>query len=169
MGPFSRIFGGSKRPADPPGLRHEIEKAMNGLAVATAAHDSTWHLGQADWSLDQDIGNLIFTTPQGMQAVAPAQIIGTYDTQNGTWLWGWDHPSVDPSLAKNANRMLAYGRLHGYPKLTTRQLQITEDEAWELTALAFRVCAANGAYRGPAGTTLVFMTFGEVKLSKRTR
>jgi len=51
---------------------------------------------------------------------------------------------------------------------TTRKLQITEDQAWELAALAFMVCGANGAYRGPAGTALVFMTFGKVQLSKAT-
>jgi hypothetical protein len=168
MEPSGHISPGGKEPTDPPALRHEIEKAMNGLAAATAAHDSTWHLAEADWSLDQQVGNLVFTTPQGMQAVAPAQIIGTYNTQDGTWLWAWDHPSVEPSLAKDAKKMLAYGQRHGYAKLTTRKLQITEAEAWELTALAFLICDANGAYRGPAGTALVFMTFGEVQLSKAT-
>ena len=84
MGLFGRIFGGNKGPADPPALRQEIEKAMNGLAAVTTAHNSTWHLGEADWSLDQDVGNLVFTTQQGIQAVAPAQIIGTYNTKDGT-------------------------------------------------------------------------------------
>ena len=150
---------------DPAALRAEIEKAMNGLAAATAAHDGTWHLGQADWTLDQDVGDLVFTTP-GIRAVAPAQIIGTYSTQDGTWLWGWDHASVVPALAEHARRVRAYGEEHGYERLTTQKLACTEHEAWELTALAFLLCRANGAYRGPAGPTLVFMTFGEVRLSK---
>ena len=42
----------------------------------------------------------------------------------------------------------------------------SEDEAWEFTALACQLCRAQGAYRGPAGTALVYMTFGEVTLSK---
>lgn len=167
MGLFDRMFGGKKRPAEPPALRLEIEKAMNGLAVVTAAHDGTWHIKEATWSLNQEVGTLVFTT-QGLRAVAPAQIIGTYNTQDGTWLWAWDHPSVVPSLAKDAKKLLAYGQQHGYTRLTTRTLQCTEDEAWELTALAFMLCKANGAYRGPAGSTLVYMTFGEVKLSKAT-
>ncbi len=107
---------------DPPSLRHEIERAMNGLAAVTAAHDGTWHLGEADWSLDQDVGNLVFTTPHHVQAVAPAQIIGTYNTQDSTWLWAWDHPSVEPPLAKDAKRLRAYGQQHGYSKLTTPKL-----------------------------------------------
>jgi hypothetical protein len=153
-------------PADPPALRQLIERAMNGLAAVTTAHIATWHLDEADWNLDQDVGDLTFTTQQGMQAVAPAQIIGSHNEVEGTWLWAWDHPSVYPALAKDAHTMLAYGEQHGYTKLTTRKLEITESEAWELTALAFLLCGANGAYRGPAGDAAVFMTFGEVRLSK---
>src|SRR5262245_48588854 len=132
MGLFNRMFGG-KTTDDPSEMRQEIETAMNGLAAATTAHDRTWHLGEADWSLDQDVGNLVFTTPQGMQAVARAQIIGTYNTQDGTWLWAWDHPSIEESLAKDAKTMFEYGNERGYAKLTTRKLKCTEHEAWELT------------------------------------
>jgi hypothetical protein len=39
-------------------------------------------------------------------------------------------------------------------------------QAWEFTALACHLCDAQGAYRGPAGTALVFMTFGEVTLAQ---
>ena len=45
-------------------------------------------------------------------------------------------------------------------------VECTEEQAWEFTAVAARLGDANGAYRGPAGTTLVFMTFGQVSLSK---
>jgi len=165
MGLFGRIFGGNKEAGDPPAFRQEVEQALNGLAAVTSAHDATWHLGKASWSLDQEVGNLVFTS-QGIQAIAPAQIIGTYNTLDGTWLWAWDHPSVVPPLAQHAKKMFEYGQHLGYEKLTTRKLAIAEQEAWELTALAFKVCQANGAYRGPAGTARVFMTFGKVALSK---
>lgn len=140
---------------------------MNGLALATSAHDGTWHLGSAEhWSVDQDVGTIIFSLPQATKGVAAVQIIGTYNTEDGTWLWGWDHPSVAGPLAEHAKKVLAYGQQHGYARLTTRKLQCTETEAWELTALAYMLCGANGAYRGPAGSALVYMTFGEVELSK---
>jgi hypothetical protein len=35
-----------------------------------------------------------------------------------------------------------------------------------MAAFAVKLCAAQGAYRGPAGSTYIFMTFGEVKLTK---
>ena len=50
--------------------------------------------------------------------------------------------------------------------LTTEKLECEESDTWELTALACKLCEAGGAYRSRAGNTLVFMTFGEVRLSK---
>ncbi|WP_371873425.1 hypothetical protein [Massilia phyllostachyos] len=47
----------------------------------------------------------------------------------------------------------------------TRKIHCSEDEAWAFAAVANRLGNANGVYRGPDGTALVFMTFGEVKLS----
>ena len=99
-------------------------------------------------------------------ATAPAQIIGTYSTQSGTWLWGWDHPSVEPALQKDAKRVLEFGEQNEVEVLTTRKLECSEDEAWEFTALACHLCGAQGGYRGPAGPALVFMTFGKVTLSQ---
>jgi hypothetical protein len=43
----------------------------------------------------------------------------------------------------------------------------TEDDAWAMAALAVKLCGERAAYRGPSGTTYVFIAFGEVKLSKK--
>lgn len=142
-----------------------LDRSMEELRLKTAAHDSCWGLGTADWAVDQDTGLITFTGKK-MVATAPAQIIGTYNTQDDTWLWGWDHSSVADNMAEHARRVHDYGEQHGIPALTTRRLQCSEDEAWEFTALACHLCEAQGAFRGPAGTALVFMTFGDVTLSQ---
>ena len=94
------------------------------------------------------------------------QIIGTYNADDGTWLWGWDHPSVPAPLQQHARRLKVYGEERGIAAITTRKLSCEEAEAWDFAALACKLCEAQGAYRGPAGSALVFMTFGEVKLGK---
>jgi hypothetical protein len=142
-----------------------VERSMEELRLKTAAHDSGWGLGAADWAVDQDTGLITFTGKK-MVATAPVQIVGTYYTQDGTWLWGWDHPSVADELAEHARRVHDFGAEHSLDTLTTRKVACTEDEAWEFAALACHLCGAQGAYRGPAGTALVFMTFGEVTLSQ---
>ncbi len=155
-----------KRPKGDADYRALIERSMEELRLKTAAHASGWGLGKIDrWDLDQEDGRLIFTSKK-LVAIAPAQIIGTYNAQSGTWLWAWDHPSVLPSLREHARRVREYGEQHGIAALTTRKLECSETQAWEFTALAFHLCEAQGAYRGPAGAALVFMTFGEVMLSQ---
>jgi hypothetical protein len=59
-----------------------------------------------------------------------------------------------------------YGTRRGLAELTTRKLSVSKEKAWELTALACKLGRSQGAYVGPAGTTLVFFTFGEVTLEK---
>lgn len=145
-----------------------MKRAAAELRAKTVGHDGIWQLSQADWDVDMDRGTVVFTSPKGIQATAPVQIIGTYNTEDGTWLSGWDHPFVALPLAEHANRLLAYGQEHNIPRLTTRKLKCSEDECWNLTALACLLCEAQGGYRGPAGTAMVFMTFGEVTLSKAT-
>ena len=167
MGLLGDLFGhGPAKVPYPSALRPQVEKAVHALEALTAAHDASWQLGEADWSVDQDEGTIEFASPTGIVATAPVQIIGTYNTKDGTWLWGWDHPSVAAPLATHAKKVYAYGQQHGFDVLTTRKLQCPEEQCWELAALACMLCGAQGAYRGPAGTTLIFFTFGSVTVRK---
>lgn len=142
----------------------EAERAVQALQLKTAAHDGTWGLGQADWNADLRAGTLTFTGER-MQAVTRVQVVGTYDTDSGTFLWGWDHPSVPESVAQAARAVLAFAQEHGLQGLQKRKVACTEDDAWAFTALAAQLTDAQGAYRGPVGPTLVFMTFSDVQLS----
>ena len=97
----------------------------------------------------------------------PITAIGTYSVDYETWLWAWANPSIDADLKRDALRVLDYGRQHGVERLTTPKWPADETDGWRMAALANRLCSSNGAYRGPAGKTVVFMTFGEIKLEKR--
>lgn len=144
-----------------------IKQSVEGLRTQTSAHAATWHLGEeADWAADQDIGVIRLTFADGTIAEADLQIVGTYNTVDGTFLWGWDHPSVAEPLQKHASLAKEFGEQHGLSKYTEQKVKCSEDDAWEFTAVAARLGNANGAYRGPSGTALVYMTFGEIKLSK---
>jgi len=151
-----------------PEFKALLDQSMEELRLKTSAHVAIARLGQAEkWNLDQDQGDLVFTLPD-MIVTCPAQIIGSYDSRGRTWMWAWANPSIADNLKRDALKVKAYGLEHRVGRLTTAEWVGDETEAWKMTALAVMLCAAQGAYRGPAGTTFVFMTFGPVRLSKRT-
>lgn len=145
-----------------------VQQSVEGLKVQTAAHSAAWRLGEeASWSVDQDKGIVQFLFADGVVATAPVQIIGTYNPQSGTFLWGWDHPSVVEPLSRAATLVRRYGEEHNVVSFTTREVYCTEAEAWTFTAVAAALDSANGAYRANSGGPLVYMTFGDVQLEKQ--
>ena len=144
-----------------------VARAMEELRIKTASFDRLFQLGRADWQLDQDTGIIEFTSPKGLVATAPAQIVGSFNLDDKTWLWSWDNPSVEPALTAHAKLTQRYGQQRGIPELTTRKMVTTEEKAWEMTALTCKLGGYQGAYRGPAGQTMVFITFGDVQLQKQ--
>jgi hypothetical protein len=142
-----------------------VEQSLEELRIKTEAHDRVWQLSEAAWSVDQATGEIVFTNKDGMTATCAVQILGTFNTADSTWLWAWDHPSVESELAEHARTLKAYGEAHKISDLTTRKLTTTEDKCWEFAAVACKLNDAQGAYRGPAGETAkVFMTFGTPRL-----
>jgi len=138
------------------------------LELKTRSHKEAWGLGKIDrWDFSQDTGEMVFSLPDGMKAVCPAQIIGTYNSEDHTWMWAWANPSINEKLRVDALKVRKYGEEHSIDRLTKSKWKGTEEDAWAMTALAVKLCGEQGAYRGPAGATYVFIAFGEVKLSKK--
>ena len=90
--------------------------------------------------LDQDEGILRFTFANGLIVEALAQIIGTFNSLNSTWMWGWNNPSIDEPLKADALKVRRYGEQHQIARLTTPQWQAEETNAWDMVALAARLC-----------------------------
>lgn len=154
---------GQNLPPDYPTL---LKVSLEELELKTEAHKA-WGLGKiTHWDLDQDVGDLVFSLPDGMKAVCPAQIVGSYNYDDHTWLWAWANPSIDENLRRDALKVRKYGEEHHLERLTTAKFVGTEKDAWAMTALAVKLCGEQGAYRGPSGPGAVFIAFGEVELSK---
>ena len=144
-----------------------IAQSIEGMQAATSAHCAAWHLDDAEqWSVDMDSGLIVFQLPGGIVASAPVQIVGTSNSEDGSFLWGWDHPSVPAELSEHAQLALAFGRAHGLAAYTTRKVACDDALAWEFAAVAMRLGEASGTYRAQASDTAhVWMTFGQVTLS----
>jgi hypothetical protein len=81
-------------------------------------------------------------------------------------MWAWNNPSIVPALQADALKVREYGRMHAMPRLVEPACLCGEPDAWGLAAVANRICGRNGVYRGPAGGTYVFITFGEVEVAR---
>jgi hypothetical protein len=142
-------------------------RAESEIALKTELFRSIFGDEHYDWAADLDAGTITFTSATKV-VTAPVQVIGTYNTKDGTFLWGWDHPSVPEPQRADARLAREFGQIHRLPSFTTRKVEVTEEEAWRVTAVALYLSGAQGAYRGPAGTTMVFMTFGKFTVAPVT-
>ena len=146
-----------------PEFKALLDNSMEELRAKTMGHQVGWGLGKSDqWSLDLSQGDLIFTFANGVVATCPAQIVGTFDSTDGSWLWAWANPSIPEALQRDSLRVKEYGEQRQIARLTSAEWRGTEEEAWRMAALACKLCEAQGVYRGPAGPTLVFISFKEV-------
>jgi hypothetical protein len=145
-----------------------IEASREGLAIQTRAHAEMWGFGtEKTWSADLDRGVIEFHLEGGKTVSAPVQVIGSYNTDDGTFLWGWDHPSVPPDLARHANLARVWGEEMVSPAFTSRKVMCSEDDAWSFAAVANRLGEGNGVYRGVAGSAYFFMTLGRLTIEQR--
>lgn len=145
--------------------RRLIDCAMAELEAKTIGLDALIHFADCVWQLDQDEGIISFSRNTGLVARAPVQIIGTYNSVDCTWVWAWDNVSIDDALKIDAGAVREYAFEHNMTELTSRKVKCSESDCWEFTALACKLCDAQGAYRAPAGNTFVFLTFGKVRLA----
>lgn len=165
MSVFKKLFG-SGQSAEPPEFTTLLEQSMQNLQFLTA-HNQTWGIDKAErWDLNQGVGDLVFTFRDGT-VKAPAQIIGSFDTTTNMWQWAWANPSIAEPLKRDAYRILEYGKQHRIARLTTPEWKAEEMDGWSMAALATTLFKRNGAYRGPAGTLHIFITFGRVLGSVR--
>jgi uncharacterized protein DUF6882 len=139
-----------------------LRSSMEELMAKTQSHQDNWGFGsEEEWLLDQDQGKLTFKFP-GRSTIAPVQIIGTYNTQNGNWLWAWANPLIADHLKTDVLRLKEYGEQWGIPRLTSAEWPAQESDCWYMAALACQLFGGQGAYRGPAADSHTLMLFGEV-------
>lgn len=139
-----------------------LTDALRWLRQRTERQGQDWGLGnEAEWHLDMNVGTLRFTFEDGREVVSPVQVIGTYNTADGTFMWGWNHPSVPEPLRRAAHKLRTYGEARGIERLTQSKLACTEADSWAFTAAAAQLDGAEGAYRGRAGEAWVYMAFGK--------
>ena len=160
------LFKGSREQPDSSGgdVGTLLLQGQEMIARTARAHADRWGLGTAErWDLDQTIGVLRWAFADKV-VEAPAQFLGTYSPADESWRWAWANESLSSGLREASEDVRAWGEANGQAMLTQPQMQVTEEQAAELAAIAFRLSGATGFYRASTGGSSVFMTFGTVTI-----
>jgi len=118
--------------------------------------------GGGSWSADLARGLIRFETPHG-RFVGDMQFIGSFNSADGSWIWGWDHPTPFPdTIAAHARSVREFGERNGLEALTQRRIQADEMDGWAFADLACHLADAQGVYRAPSGDVVTFLTFSNI-------
>lgn len=140
------------------------ENSVQELAIKTASHSDCWGFGSEDeWSFDQDSGLLHFSFSNGKKVTAPAEIVGTYNEVQETWLWAWANSSVVNTTISEATK--SYGIEHDLDDLFEPKSEQNLEECWELAAVSMHLANQQGVYKARQGDMHVFFCFGSVSVA----
>jgi hypothetical protein len=130
-------------------------------------HQQTWQFGsETDFKFDPPTGLLTFSFDGGREVRCPAQAVGSVDTRAGIWAWAWANPSIPEDLRRAVEAVRAHGERRGLARLTRPSWPATTEQAWQMTAVAAKLCEYPGAYALSTGPLQLFLVFREVDLDR---
>jgi hypothetical protein len=136
------------------------------IEQTSRAHMERWGLGKAQkWALDQSTATIRWSFEDHV-ASAPAQILGSWNSRVGTFVWSWDNDTIKPGLAATAEVVRAWGQENGVSALSTSPLRLDEEQVRDLVALAFRLGDCTGLYHPYDGELATYVVFGTVTLEE---
>ncbi|HET6523537.1 DUF6882 domain-containing protein [Sphingopyxis sp.] len=114
---------------------------------------------ERSYDFDQDSGRLTLKFMRGRTIAAHAQILGSFDPRDRSFLWAWANPSLLPAICEDAGRAKAEGERLGFVALKTPTQTVVFDDLMPLLAFAARAGGADGVYRAIVnGSTSVFLS-----------
>src|SRR5262245_38058613 len=84
-----------------------LDKCLEEFTKKQKTYGEKWGIDDCEaWAVDQDKGIITFTnTRKGhKKLVGKVQIIGSFNADDDTWLWGWANKTVKEGLKKDALR-----------------------------------------------------------------
>ncbi|QPH53171.1 DUF6882 domain-containing protein [Pontivivens ytuae] len=143
-----------------------LTMAGNHVAAQQSAHSGAWRMDEARrFDVDPAAGRISWFFDDGTEASAPVQLVGTWNPQDETFLWGWDHPSAPPGTAQAVKN---YADANGIAGLQTSQIACDFDACWRIAGTASLIGDLQGLYRfeeSPGGAW-VYVGFADVTLKK---
>ncbi|MFL6719485.1 MAG: DUF6882 domain-containing protein [Burkholderiaceae bacterium] len=117
----------------------------------------------AQWRCDQTAGQLVFSGHGDTRLIADVEFIGTCSEETGTWLWAWANFHLAGTIRNRITAVQQFGDAHALPRLTIRKWPASEQDGWEMAAIAARLLDARGVYRAPLKNGPLFMAIMDIR------
>ncbi len=141
-------------------MRAQIDQNQKDFKLAT------YH--RFDW--DPWRGELVFSSAGTPKVVARIQVVGTFSSKAGSWLWAWANSGLLEPVRRAVLKTRQFGEERGVIRLIQPRWAAKESDAWEMTALTFRLAEAKGAFKCPSPDGFTFMIFTDLReVSDRKR
>ena len=138
--------------------------SKNYVAERQGSIVTEFNLGGWDsWFLNQETGELTFSSGDVSMVVANVEVAGTYSNETKTWLWGWASEYIDEKVKGRIRQVALVGKELGCKKLTERKFPVSESESWELTNISAYVLKAKMVYRAPSSNGYVYLCVMDIK------
>ncbi|MBM7068944.1 DUF6882 domain-containing protein [Actibacterium sp. 188UL27-1] len=156
------------RPPLPETYEQLIEMAFHHAQALQAGHNAGWGMDKAtSYDVDLSAGTITFFLPDGKKAQAAAQLLGTWNPNDETFLWGWDHPSAPLGTATASAALRGHASQHGIDQLSTPKITCDFEACFSIAATAILVADLQGIYRLDAGGPWAYIGFDTVTLSRQ--
>lgn len=139
-----------------------LHQAVHVLQDSQAASDQNWNWRSLSrWDFDEGSRTITFSSDEGPQVIATADLVGSYSTRSGTFQWAWQTFPEGAMQARAIARLRAFGEVRGISQLVTPKWRCDEGDAWEMAALAGYVLGSEGLYRAPFDHQMWFMLLSD--------
>lgn len=115
------------------------------------------------WDWDQTSGKIVFSHQGVPQVDADIHFVGSVSTVSGTWMWAWANESLEESVKALSRSVRELGEELGYLRLAAAHWPATEEDGWEMTAIAAKALDASGAYRTGDDNGYTYMILKNVR------
>ena len=113
---------------------------------------------------EQETGKMIFSDVGVIpRVVADYQIVGSLSRKSNTWLWAWDNPYLLDNTIQDIWEVKEFGDKNDIEKLKSPKWEATEQDAWDMTAIAANILNARGAYSFLSDDIRVFVIIKRIK------
>ena len=147
-----------------------IDTAMAEFGTKASHLNDEYKLGNYErWDMLQDTGKLVFSDNGTSKVIATVQILGSYSTYSGTWMWSWANDSVSNLNKQDIGKIKDYGEKNQFKELTTAQWKCPENYGWTLTSVAGYLLKAKGAYRGDIPDGIVYFIITDIKWADKRK